>query len=442
MGEGARSFRDRARWRRLVGRLRWTPPADFATFRRQETPLIGINLGAMASLVVLHGLLQPGIKPLTTVATVAFAVRGIMQLAEVAALNRTGFSLGPRATRAYSRASIAMNVLFTAVVALLCGGQESHYAVLFVVPVIAASFRESILGIALVLAVVSALSIGLVWVPFDGHPAAEHVWQSFGAIGISMILLVVAAVVRTLVVDLWKESLRLKETITDLAATRDALVREGKLAAVGRLSAAVAHEVRNPVSMISSAVAMARRPETTEEVRDEVLAIVEREARRMERLTRDFLSYGRDRTPELRTTSLEDTVGMVAGLCRARAEEAGVLLTTSCGVASVRIDPFQVQQALLNITTNGIEATPAGGRVHIDGRVSPGQAIFTVENTGPALPPEAAARFGEPFFTTKTDGSGLGLPITAGIAAALGGALTLARNDPGCVRWEFRVASG
>jgi signal transduction histidine kinase len=252
---------------------------------------------------------------------------------------------------------------------------------------------------------------------------------------------VVAAVVRTLAIQLWDGKRELERNMASLAATRDRLVREEKLAAVGRLSAAVAHEVRNPVTMISSAVSMAQRPETSAQVRAEVLEIVAREARRLERLTTDFLAYGRSHPPELRATSLDDTLQMVVSLCRTRAEEAGVSLSASGEDGVVRLDPFLIQQALLNVTVNGIEAVPAGGSVHLAASAAGGQAVFAVENSGPPLSREAAARFGEPFYTTKQGGTGLGLPITASIASAHGGALVLAENTPGRVRWELRIAS-
>jgi signal transduction histidine kinase len=428
--------------RSFLPRLLWEPPLDFPTFRNQETGLIAVNVLVMLALMGLHVLFQPAVAPLSILATEAFAIRCTMQVLEAVNLNRSGFALGPGGTRFYARFSIGMNVAFTALVATLCGGQESHYAMLFVVPVIAAAFRETILGLSLLLSLVSLITVGLVWVPLGSRAPATDVWESFAAITVSLIFLVVAAVVRMLAVQLWRERAALERTLVALDATRDQLVREEKLAAVGRLSAAIAHEVRNPASMISSAASMAQRPDTSEEVRTEVLGIVTREARRLELLTADFLAYGRERTPELRATTVEDTIEMVAGICRARAQEAGLSLSTACAPAPVRLDPFMIQQALLNVALNGIEATPVGGSMHLSGGLAPGQVIFAVENSGPALPPTVAARAGEPFYTTKASGTGLGLAITANIAASHGGTLVLAENLPGKVRWELRIANG
>jgi signal transduction histidine kinase len=303
----------------------------------------------------------------------------------------------------------------------------------------AAAFRESVLGMLVVLAGVTLLTVGLVWVPLDRQSPALA-WESFAAVTISLIFVAVAVIVRMLAVQLWAQRAALEHSLLDLATARDRLVREEKLAAIGRLSAAIAHEVRNPVSMIRTSVGMARRPGTAPAVRDEVLGIIEKESHRLERMTGDFLAYAREKPPEVRSTSLAETVSLVAGLCRPRAEVAGVTLATECDDATVRFDPFQIHQALLNVALNGIEATPAGGSVKLSARPEASGAVFVVENSGPALSPEAASRYGEPFFTTRPGGTGLGLPIAITIAKAHGGFIALVENAPGRVRWQLRVS--
>jgi two-component system sensor histidine kinase AtoS len=143
----------------------------------------------------------------------------------------------------------------------------------------------------------------------------------------------------------------------------------------------------------------------------------------------------------MRSTSLAETLDLVASLCGPRAQEAGVRLTSACADRPVRLDPFQIHQALLNVTLNGIEATPAGGSVRLWAGPDRDGAVFEVENTGPALTPEAASRFAEPFFTTRPGGTGLGLPIAITIAQAHGGTVSLVENRPGRVRWQMWIAS-
>jgi signal transduction histidine kinase len=103
------------------------------------------------------------------------------------------------------------------------------------------------------------------------------------------------------------------------------------------------------------------------------------------------------------------------------------------------MDPFQVQQALLNLILNAIDATPRGGRIRVGARREPGGSAFHVENEGPAIPPSVASRLGEPFFTTKPKGTGLGLAIARALASGHGGDLTLEENREGCVRFSLHI---
>jgi signal transduction histidine kinase len=422
--------------------LSWAPPLDFAKLRRQETVLILLNLAVMAGLMSLHALFRPVVGRLTASASIAFALRFAMQLGEAGFLNNPRTALGARGTWWYARLSIVANVAFAALVSRLSSGQESHYAVLMVVPTIAAAFRLSLVGLASTMAVIIGLTVGLVWIPVGTLSPGATLAESFEATTVSLIFVVVAAVVRLIAGQLWMQELELRRSLADLAATRDRLVREENLAAVGRLASAIAHEVRNPVSMIASAVATARRPETAPEVRAEVFDILVQESQRLQQLTEDFLAYARERPPQMRRTSLADALGLVAGLVRARAEQLGVAICTDCEDAPVSLDPFQIQQALLNLAMNGLEATNQGGELRLSARRGAGGgAVFAVENTGAALPPSLAARIGEPFFTTKPRGTGLGLAIARTIACAHGGDIVLAENAPGKVRFELRIRS-
>lgn len=417
----------------------WSPAIDFPSLKHQETLLILLNVAVMAGLMSLHAVFRPVVGPLTAAAAVAFALRLAMQLGEVALLHRPGASLGQRGIWWYSRLSIVAHVSFTALVARLSSGQESHYAVLMVIPTIAASVRLSLLGLAATLAAVVGLTVGLVWIPMGAASTGATLPESFEATTVSLIFLVVALVARLVARQLWQREAALHRSIADLAATRDQLVREEKLAAVGRLASAVAHEVRNPVGMIASAVAAARRPDAPPELRAEVLDIIGQESQRLQRLTEDFLAYARQRPPQLRRSSLGEALGLVAGLVGPRAEQLGVAIRTECDDSPVILDPFQIQQALLNLTLNALDASENGGVVRLSARRDPDRAVFTIENGGGAIPPGVAARLGEPFFSTKHRGTGLGLAVARTIARAHGGAVVLAENSPGRVRFELSV---
>ena len=120
----------------------------------------------------------------------------------------------------------------------------------------------------------------------------------------------------------------------------------------------------------------------------------------------------------------------VAGLLGPEAERAGVVLQVDVEAvpAGPRIDPEQIQQVLVNVVLNAIQASPCGGRVSVRCRAEAGRAVVDVTDQGFGVPPEARARIFEPFFTTKERGSGLGLAISQRIVVAHGGEI---RIEPG-----------
>jgi two-component system sensor histidine kinase PilS (NtrC family) len=127
-----------------------------------------------------------------------------------------------------------------------------------------------------------------------------------------------------LVNHLRRQEKGLAENLLELSKARERLLEEEKLAAVGRLSAAIAHEIRNPVAMISSSLATAIRSPLAPSEREEMFDIAAKEADRLERLTNDFLAYARPREPECQPASVMDTLAYVADVCRAHALRRGV----------------------------------------------------------------------------------------------------------------------
>jgi len=248
----------------------------------------------------------------------------------------------------------------------------------------------------------------------------------------SLMFLLVGVVVWMLVNNLREKQGRLAENLVELEQTRERLVHEERLAAVGRLSSAIAHEIRNPVAMISSSLATAKRPELDADVRTEMYAIAAKESDRLVTLTTDFLAYARPRPPVLTAHVIDDTLDYVASVCRAHANQKQVeIAVRSAGDLEVPIDSGQIQQALLNLVMNAIEASPVHGRVGLQAAKNGDQSIHVdVENSGGPISEAVLAQIFEPFFTTKPSGSGLGLAIARNIARAHGGDLRITSNEP------------
>ena len=211
-----------------------------------------------------------------------------------------------------------------------------------------------------------------------------------------------------------------------------------KLAAVGRFSSAIAHEIRNPVAMISSALATARNGGLSSEERQEMFDIAAKEASRLEKLTGDFLAYARPRPPAMHPGDVAESIGYIADICRPHASEKAVTIQTEAPDGlSAKIDSGQIQQALLNLVMNAIEASPSGAVVSLRGKRDDAVIRVEIENTNGPIPRDAVERVFEPFFTTKPAGTGLGLAIARNIARGHGGELMLSRNEACSVQFSM-----
>jgi signal transduction histidine kinase len=415
------------------------PPLDFAAFRRENGVLILLNLGVMLGLLGLQLIFRPVLGPLSLGSALALSARFLMQLGELALLARPPIELGEKGTSYYAGITVAAHIAFASFLSSLSSGQESHHIVLLVIPVIAAAFWFRLPWLLLTVAVVTGLTLLQVWIPLGVLPQGQLV-EYFEATSVALIFVLVAGVVRLLAHQLWNREEALQRSLSQLGATRDQLVRDERLAAIGKLSFAIAHEIRNPVTMIACSAAAAGRPGAPAETRTECLEIIAQESRRLERLTGDFLSYARQRPLEIRRVSLATTLGAAWGLARHRAEEGGIdLVLDPVEEAEGDLDPFQMQQALLNLLMNALDATPSGGRIRMGGGAGNGRLRLWVEDTGAPVPQGIVERLGEPFQSTKPMGTGLGLAITRSILQAHGGDLILEDNHEGRVRLALHL---
>jgi two-component system, NtrC family, sensor histidine kinase HydH len=234
---------------------------------------------------------------------------------------------------------------------------------------------------------------------------------------------------------------RLKQNLEELALTREQLLAEEKLAAVGRLAGAIAHEIRNPIAMISSSLLTAARNGQSESDKRKLFDIATSEASRLERLTSDFLNYARAREIGIARANVADTLHYVAGIARAHPGNKGVSVAVEVDEGlEGEFDSSQLQQALLNIAMNAVNACRPADAVTLaamrngDGGIE----IQVIDPAGP-IPPDTTARIFEPFFTTKADGTGLGLAIARNIARAHGGDLVLSINRPDRVCFTIQI---
>jgi signal transduction histidine kinase len=179
----------------------------------------------------------------------------------------------------------------------------------------------------------------------------------------------------------------------------------------------------------------------SEPEREEMFEIAAKEAARLEKLTGEFLAYARPQHINKAVSSASDTLLYVASACKAFASEKEVSLEVEVAPdLNVSMDAPKVQQALLNVVKNAIEASPPQQSVTLHGLLGKDRAIwFEVHNAGPAISAAVLKEIFEPFFTTKQGGAGLGLAIARNIARAHSGDLFLRVNEPGRVWFTLEL---
>lgn len=206
----------------------------------------------------------------------------------------------------------------------------------------------------------------------------------------------------------------------------DALARAQSLEQIG---SKVAHELKNPLTGVKALVQLGLRnpAESSSHAR---LEVVEREVTRMQEILHNYLSFTRPLqavTP--RRVELGTLVSDTLVTLSARADEAHVGLFAQ-GDLTVEADPRRLTEALLNLVANAIEATPPGGEVVVEVRPAGDQAEIVVRDTGRGMPADTLKRIGTPFFTTRDDGTGLGVVLARSVIAQHGGSLRY-ESEPG-----------
>jgi signal transduction histidine kinase len=402
--------------------------SDLASFQRQESIFVLFNLLLLSTLVFLHHLFASfwgNPSSALVIAAMAVFALGVLELVWVQGLSQP---LRPGALVALTWASIMVNLGVAALLLALTNHEDSPYFVLMLVPILEAALRFDLLPVLGVVAVADFSVFLGVWRYYRAHPPVE-IGEYFEAGTTSLMFVMVGVVVWLLVRGLREREQRLANNLLELERTRGRLLQEERLSAVGRLSSAIAHEIRNPVSMISSSIATAKQLSGAE--KEEMFEIASQEASRLVQLTSEFLSYARPHAPEPVPTSVADTLGYVADACRAHLSERGIQIQANAPEDLVaQVDPGQVQQALIDLVMNAADDSITGGTILLNAHTRNHHVCIDVENSGKPISEQDVPLIFEPFFTTKTHGTGLGLAIARNIARAHGGELALSVNGP------------
>jgi signal transduction histidine kinase len=299
-------------------------------------------------------------------------------------------------------------------------------------------------ALRVVVVLLAILSLGLIVASLRTLSAVER--------DVSTLRASIAALARDLRAPVARPALReLAEIATGVATLardldgaqteRERLTRElaagERLAALGRVAAGIAHEVRNPLASMKLRADLARTGGQATPALAKDLEDIGSEIARLDRLVSDLLVVAGRRAGPRVEVELGELVSKRVALLAPWAAERGVQLAAD-GVARAKVDADAIARAVDNLLRNAVEASPRGARVDAQVRAEGGAHVVVVDR-GPGVPPEREAELFEPFFTTKPEGTGLGLALARAVASAHEGTLTYARAGD-CTRMTLTVS--
>jgi signal transduction histidine kinase len=239
----------------------------------------------------------------------------------------------------------------------------------------------------------------------------------------------------------------LERTTAELTNAQEQLMRSARLAAVGRLSAGVAHEIGNPLAAIRGLLDLLQMGDLDPEEEREFIGRIQRETERIHRTIRDLLDFSRSEPADRdRIESSADLAEVVSDTVKLldrqnRFREIELALALDHDLPRVRGDEERLRQLLLNLLFNAADALGGKGRVEVRATNGGGVVQLTVEDDGPGIDREILNQIFDPFVTTKPagQGTGLGLAVCHTIVERLGGSISAANREQGGAVFEVRL---
>jgi signal transduction histidine kinase len=227
----------------------------------------------------------------------------------------------------------------------------------------------------------------------------------------------------------------LSEAHTSLETAQQQLIRAARLGAVGQLAAGLAHEIGNPLAILSGYTEVLAGDDVPDPERDRILSSMERELDRIQRTVRELLDFSRMPEEEIGMGRVSEALEHLQSLLgpQERFKRLQVEFDNAAGDAKVPLDVQRVTQIVLNLAFNAADAAGESGRIRITAGQRGETCFISVEDSGAGVPPEVAEHIFEPFFTTKEPGkgTGLGLSVCERMVAAVGGDIALSKSELG-----------
>ena len=312
---------------------------------------------------------------------------------------------------------------------------------LYYIPIILAAFWFGFRG-----GLVSALAVSILYAPHVLFQWGGHLTMDLEKYLEILLYNVVGGITGFLsqkeqarTVQLQETALGLERSYKKLRSQADLIIeiedqlrRAERLSALGELSAALAHEVRNPLGSIRGSAEILMDDYRPSDSKYEFCEILVKESERLNRVVEDYLRLARPQPAETRSCDIVEELRTIVVLLTADAKRRGLRLEVTSGrLPQVKGDPEKLRQAFLNIILNGLQATPEGGTVTITAdhteatEDKTASVVINFTDSGPGIESDKLDRVFEPFFTTKDGGTGLGLAVTRKIIESHGGQISI-----------------
>ena len=297
-------------------------------------------------------------------------------------------------------------------------------------------------GAGIVLAITDTLTVDALGIRFElnGHDAWPLVAAWFGC-SFALLGYLVGWAVEARRRDR-RAAAVIREQSEAIAATRARLVQSEKLAALGQLAAAVAHEVRSPLAVIRSAAqGLAESMPKGDAETERAYGFITAEIDRLGNVVSSLLAFARPLQIRAAPIAVHDLFDRALGLAESElaTKALRVRRDDAAALPAVRADADLICQVLLGLLANAAEATPRGGEVALAAAAADGVVELAVADSGPGVPPDLRARIFEPFFTTRPRGTGLGLAVARHIVEAHGGRIDVGERAAGGARFTVRL---
>lgn len=418
------------------------PPAPLA---RRLAWVTGLRLALLSLLLGLLGFLnlRDDSRATFTVQTalgtlaIAFALTAIY-----AALLRRG-----QHARQLAIFQLVVDPLLWTMIVYLSGGPSSGgtslYGLSCLTGALLIGFRGAALSLGTSVSCFLALLVGLAsgWLPAPpDQPATVYRPDTQEVVYAGVVNVLAMFVVAMLAGSLAE---RLRTTGGQLVEAQERIDQAERLAALGRVATALAHEIRNPLGSISGCIQLLRVNPALDEEDQRLCGIIVREASRLDDLVSDMMNLAKPRRPDRTSTDAAATAREVAELASGWGRAAGDVSVTYVGEECVLVsaDAAQLRQLIWNLVRNAVQASHAGGQVEVDvTQHESDQARLVVRDDGIGLDEQARARIFDAFFTTRAKGTGVGLAVVKRIADDHGFATRVTSRTGGGA--EFTVSLG